>query len=415
MKKLLLILAIQLIGWKTSFAAVQLYLTGSTSTCPGTTERYEFSTDNEKTFSYKIEVTNGYILEYGNQTGTIKRNQHSTSVTISPYYGSASSQSPYVLVQWTTLIGATGTVTFTAGTTRYTYVDYSDMQLKVAVGSSSITDTVPYSASCDIERIGFSIPEVSGASSYNWQNTLGWSLIQTFNNGGYTYATFSSNGSTATSGQVTVGVINSGCPSTNSTKTFQVTRPAGDHIINGPDVVPPGQYADYTAPDGRNYNWFVSTDNGWRIVSGQGTNHIQVQAPTNNNLQLPIGAVYTDVCGQQQTGSKPVSTQVYEDSFAGAGHTAEQESAKQAVAATIIPEAAIYPNPVADELIISSGGQAGKALIYNSTGALVREIILNTESVRVLVNTRNLPAGSYQVKLKQAGLPAINRQIAIQH
>lgn len=415
----LLLLFIGLTCHLACLAEPALSISGNQNSCPGATERYYFNCDdsNAQTFTMSVD-NNGVIIEYGdNLSGTSTKGVSKQSVTIS-VDGARTGVTAYAVIKWGNVRGNTAKVTFGVSDPRIFQPGIYGTDVSVQIGSPDITGITAYTASCDNTQSVFSFPAVPGATAYNWQNTLGWSLVPNSVGviGGYVYATFDNNGSTAASGQVTVSALNGNCPSTNSTRTFAVTRNvgsySGNHTVSGPDVVPPGQFADYSAPDGGSYNWFVPS--GWRIVSGQGTNHIQVQSATNDHTQNPLGANYTDVCGQGQVGSKIVSTDQYDNSAVststdeGKATTKGDDPVQQ-----VAPALSIYPNPAVDELIVS--GVSTAVIVYNQVGAVVRKIEVPANVTTNSINTLSLANGLYNVQVLKADKVLLSRQIVIKH
>lgn len=414
MRQLLLLVALCLTHINCS--AIELYLSGSTATCPSSVTRYTFNTDADNSDLFGIDITNGYISSYHTPSGQNFYNQNTQSLNLTPN-GKAQG---YVDVTWTSSRGSVGTVTFLAQTPPPWYKPFQEYEqttsLTVQIGSPDITGTTlfePINSTCDHKILSFSIPVVAGANSYNWQNSFGWRLANTMVNGGYSSATFDSSISSITSGQVTVTAVNNSCPSNSSTKTFLVSRGPGPHAIEGPDDVPSGSYTKFYAPAGcTNYQWSVTGN--LSIMEGQGSDQVKVYVP-NPGI---ISVTYTDICGQNQLSDREVhSTGPAEP---GVPSTQDRQSGSSTntenklIAESVAKELAIYPNPVANELYISSIGE-DRVRIYNSKGALVNESNIAAESVRTSINTRALPNGTYHVHLFKAGKLLSEKQILIQH
>jgi hypothetical protein len=407
---------------------------GIQSTCPNTEVTYYFSNSDTKNTSYDITVSQeGIIVEYQNESGKITPVAASTqtrTINFSDTQNQATigGNGCYVKVLWGNFRGSLATIN--GGSNVPTYIPWNyprqEETLNVQIGSPDITGTIavePATTTCDSKTIGFSIPVVAGATSYNWQNSFGWRLSGSMINGGYAYGYFDAGTSTTTSGQVTVTAINSNCFSTNSTKTFLVTRGPGIHYIDGLDNMPGGTFAQYSGPVGcSNYSW--SVPNGWSIIEGHGTSSIKVQV-LNGYYQGNISLSYTDICGQRQVGNKYVtSTYVYDpgpftpgtqDRRANPGSgTAPTATTTEPAAQSVAPELAIYPNPVTSELKINANGE-GSVGIYNSVGALVREAHIAEGIVSISINTLDLPNGNYHVRLTKKGITTLDKQVSIIH
>lgn len=399
-------------------------LSGPQSICPNTTVTYRFGNNDTKNTSYSIDISQeGVIVEYQAESGNPvsvapSTNTRSISFPDTPNQTVSGGNGCYVTVLWGNFRGSTATIYGSSYVP--TYVPWREpvqaASLSVQIGSPDITGTTlfePTNSTCDHKILSFSIPVVAGANSYNWQNSLGWRLATTMINGGYSYATFDSSISSITSGQVTVTAVNNGCPSSSSTKTFLVSRGPGTHAIEGPDDVPSGSYTKFYAPAGcTNYQWSVTGN--LSIMEGQGSDQVKVYVP-NPGI---ISVTYTDICGQNQISDREVHSSGPAEP--GVPSTQDRQSGSSTntedkpIAKSVAKELAIYPNPVANELSVSSIGE-DKIMIYNSRGVLVNESNIAIESVRTLINTRALSSGTYYVRLFKEGKLLSEKQVLIQH
>jgi hypothetical protein len=389
-----------------------VYIKGETQPCPGTTTRYSISGDAANGFNIQINKDAGTIVEWTDFGGTKYSNVTSQEIS-TPGYSANSALS--VTIKWTNVRGTVGHLHVTTSNNGFFWNNnHGDRTYEIAVGSPDITSTTSTEVNCDIAHPIFSIPIVSGANSYSWRNTMGWVIENTYVNGGYASVTFSAINSTATSGQVTVTAMNSGCPSTNSTKTFTVSRATGTHYVVGPDNIPGGTRTVYNAPDGcSNYNW--SFPNGWIISQGQGTASVIVQV---NNADCPgdLYVTYIDLCGQPQIGTKYINSTYQSGPVPPSTQDVKGISASEdsGVAKSVTPEPGFYPNPATSQLTVNLG-EGGKAVIYNNLGAVVREIVFPVGSVSSSINTLSLPTGIYHIRLFRDGKQLLDKPLSVHH
>lgn len=69
------------------------------------------------------------------------------------------------------------------------------------------------------------------------------------------------------------------------------------------------------------------------------------------------------------------------------------------ISQTDIPKFSVYPNPVKDFLNISSNAKIKEISIYDLSGKLHKNEILNTENAKI--NVKDLPSGHYILKVKE--------------
>ncbi|MBB6609733.1 DUF3494 domain-containing protein [Pontibacter sp. Tf4] len=189
---------------------------------------------------------------------------------------------------WTIVSGqGTTTITVTAGATGTTI----SVIAKNACGNTSpaqiaavVTQSIPAkpgaitgtTATCVGKDQTYTVPAVSGATSYNWTVPAGWTIV-------------SQNGNTlivkagTTAGTISVAAVN-GCgtgPATTLAVTPITGAITGINGITGNAAVCVGGTATFSVPAGTNvskYTWEVPA--GWTIVSGQGTTEITVKSGT---------------------------------------------------------------------------------------------------------------------------------------
>ena len=75
----------------------------------------------------------------------------------------------------------------------------------------------------------------------------------------------------------------------------------------------------------------------------------------------------------------------------------------------------LYPNPVSNELTIQSDGQSGQVIIYDSQGAIRKTIDFHEGNIQTVINTNDLPSGTYQLRVLSKTLPTRSSQIVIRH
>ncbi len=134
----------------------------------------------------------------------------------------------------------------------------------------------------------FTVPAVSGASSYNWNFPAGFTITS---GSGTNSVTVSTSG--AATGNVTVQAVNAcGEVSANSPVAIvniNTTAPDAPTSISGSFLFCAPQTNTYTAnvPGVTNYEWGVPA--GWTITAGQGTGTVTIQFPNgaaSGNLQV---------------------------------------------------------------------------------------------------------------------------------
>jgi hypothetical protein len=77
--------------------------------------------------------------------------------------------------------------------------------------------------------------------------------------------------------------------------------------------------------------------------------------------------------------------------------------------------AASYPNPAVDALTVETTGQQGQATLFNASGRAYKTITLHEGTVQTVINTHDLPAGIYHLRIVQQGEAPVDKQIVIQH
>ncbi|GAB2528082.1 ice-binding family protein [Rufibacter soli] len=147
-----------------------------------------------------------------------------------------------------------------------------------AVKPGIITGPAALCASTD--ELVYSITAVNGASAYEWTLPAGWKLI-------------SGQGSTsikvtaaAGTGTISVKTVNGCSTSEPSTLTVTVSPPLAVNLqITDESSVCLGNQFSVPANPGVTFTWsIVTTEAGWSISSGQGTNKVTVKGPANATL-----------------------------------------------------------------------------------------------------------------------------------
>ena len=129
------------------------------------------------------------------------------------------------------------------------------------------------SAVCEGDTITFSTTAINGAMSYQWSYPTGWTALTAQNAATISFVAGN------TGGVVSVGGVNNcgvGVPS-NKSVTVNQAPPSG--VVTGTDTICQGQNGSFSyqlnpLPTGGSIQWAVPA--GWTLVSGQGTNSIDV-------------------------------------------------------------------------------------------------------------------------------------------
>lgn len=140
----------------------------------------------------------------------------------------------------------------------------------------------------------YTIPQVSGANSYNWQAPAGCTIT---NNGSNTVQIAYPNGFIMGTISVTVS-FNCG---SDALRTLNVTSQPQNTSIIGPACITPGQNYTYTINGGlgaSTFNWTLSGSG--TVLSGQGTNSVVVNYSTVFNAGI-LSVTPTSNCGTGQT------------------------------------------------------------------------------------------------------------------
>lgn len=150
-------------------------------------------------------------------------------------------------------------------------------------------------SACSNAAVTYSISAVSGATSYSWTLPSGWTGSST---GTTINVTTGSNG-----GTVSVTANNSCGSSPAATKSVSIngSSPAMPDVIvktGGIPKVCPGDVRTYTVPSlaGITYQW--TPPSGAVIVSGQGTNSVQLSFTSNFSSSGTLSVVAQNNCGQ---------------------------------------------------------------------------------------------------------------------
>ncbi|RAU84345.1 ice-binding family protein [Pontibacter arcticus] len=173
----------------------------------------------------------------------------------------------------------------------------SSLQVQPVLGPPKMPASIIGSEfTCANTTATYQIPNITGATGYNWTIPTGWTLVSGQNT---TTITVTAN---ATAGKVTVTASNA-CGSSAPLEllvTPLVTPPATP-VISGPAEVCEGVagfvYEVATVPGVSSYTWEAPAD--WTIT-GQGTNKISVKA---GKTQGKVSVKLTNECGLSSTGS----------------------------------------------------------------------------------------------------------------
>jgi len=301
--------------------------------------------------------------------------------------------------------------------------------------------TGPLSACQGQSGLIYSIPVVSGATTYNWTVPIGWSIISGQGTNFITVTTGNLTGDicvqalnkcAASAGEcLTVTIISSPSKPASIIGNSTICAQSGDLKYNVTSVIGASSYI-WTLPS------------GWSFVSGQGNDTIIVNAGTNTGnisvyaqnscgvsgtkeqlilvYPLPSQPVITKL-GKDLLSSETFGNQWYLDTNAIAGATSQTYTPNKTgwykvivtdangCKSTSIPVyyiytsgvnqdfenlVVIYPNPSDNKMIIQSGNLISEVYIYNALG----EIVWSTNSIHTdRIEIEHLNVGIYLAKI----------------
>lgn len=342
---------------------VQTTVTGPSNVCPNEVAGYLVSVNIDTFKKVWAEVTNGVFTA-----------NNSNQIVIFPPGTEEFFVGPVPLtVRWNNQNGITGTLDV-SGYWKFLGLVFSDDALvDVPIGSPPVGQfTAAYVASCGEDVSGFTIAPVVGATSYEWENTLGWTT-------GSTGPTGSFNSMTSTiSGAVKVTAINSNC-NISSNRTISVSRDAYVPFISGDDVVPPNNNETFLTVKGSNFDW--TQPSGWTNMGSQGNFYMQIQAPSYSSSGY-VHVSYLDACGNPGEASKFVSTEPYEENFR---HGRDEEFL-------------VFPNPTSDRLFVEHRFQTPyKVIIKTEAGEVVQSSVQSQNNATI--DLEKLKEGRYFVEI----------------
>jgi hypothetical protein len=349
-----------------------LTLVGATSACASEEKVYSAYLANPFYVYAWFRVTNGIILE-----------NNSTEIESSATNG----HEPTITVRWNNQNGIQGKVEAIGYWNDWPYsFSTNKEELYVDIGSPPIGQfTAVHVAPCSESSSAFSVAPITGATSYSWSNTLGWSTAST----GAT-ATFTATTST-TSGTVSVTAINANC-SVNSTRTISVSRDATIPFVEGDEVVPPNNNETFITVRGSNFYW--TPPSGWTTMGSQGNYFMQIQAPSYSSAGY-VSVTYVDACGVSGETSKFVSTEPYEEDFRSGGGE---------------EELLVFPNPTSNYLFVRGRKKEGfAAIIRTEYGELIQQTLHAPGETNIDVS--KLAEGRYFVQITSGEKTKIKRLV----
>lgn len=207
---------------------------------------------------------------------------------------------------WTAPVAGTGSVTFYGSFARSTgsAVKLSTLTVTEQTGGSLPGAAGPISGPssvCQNSIATFSVGSITGATGYSWSVPAGASITS----GQGTTAVTVNFGPSATSGIISVygtNVSGNGASSSLPVAVNSLPVPAG--VITGISTPCAGSTQNYsvTPASGVSYTWFVP--GGSAIISGQGSNSIQVlTGNSNGNIEV----VPVNSCGSGSGSNLPIS------------------------------------------------------------------------------------------------------------
>ena len=266
-----------------------------------------------------------------------------------------------------------------------------------------VVNNIPHSPSvingpsvvlCNALTTTYSIVPVSGATSYIWTVPNGATIIsgQGTSSIEVNFAAVTNNNGGCNNNSICVKA-NNDCGSSCAACLSVSTSLQGTVSINGPSSVSRNQIVTYTSAIliGANvYTWNVP--NGWVILSGLGTNSIQVRTGSQSGS---VKVTPSNVCGSGNAAYKYV--RVSSSNGSCSGH--EEDKSFENNTANLNAEINIWPNPVSDYLNIDAGRlQPIKIEMLDRQGKLVLTTNLTT---RIGVN--ELASGIYFLRVYTNG------------
>ncbi len=295
--------------------------TGIINNVPAGTHEYTVTDDNGCSVTKTITIEQPSQLVATAVAGTIQCVGGTTTVAV----GASGGTAPY---------SGTGVMSnVSAGTYTYTVTDDKGCTATKTITVSDGTGTAPakpgditgpYLNLCGGGTFTYKISAVSGATSYTWIVPSGFTVQ---NLGTTAKITIPSSFST----KAVIGVrANNNCGSSavNSLTLYAVSPDPSTGIV-GPSNVAPGSKAFYSLPAGAGVTYTWVAPPGSSILSGQGTNRVQIQFPNSTGSGF-VKVTVSNACGSSPQGKKAVTV-------GGAAKTSVDVIAKTTLKA--------YPNP----------------------------------------------------------------------
>ena len=253
----------------------------------------------------------------------------------------------------------------------------------IICGAAVYTITNNTMTSVSQTTLNYSVTEVAGMN-YTWSVPTGMTIAS---GQGTSAIVVTVAPSSFTSGQITVTAASSSSPTcVSSARTLSITK--GISTITGPTALCGLTTATYSVPSasGLAFTWNVPT---WMtIVSGQGTNQINVAIASSGTSAQTLSLSLTTNCGTQEL-STTVGCGLYTqlaNTFCGQ----TLASINSGIAATIIPSATSYTfaitynnqtyNVVSSDCWITLSEAVGMPLVYGATYAIKVSIQNGTSS-----------------------------------
>ena len=234
------------------------------------------------------------------------------------------------------------------------------------------------------QTMTYSVPTVSGVTSYNWSVPSG-ATISSANGSNSIDITFPSN---FTTGQLCVTAVN-GCGSSSPRCINIKGAPNTPAVINGPATVCAGDqglaYSVAPVSGAAGYVWVVPA--GATIIAGQNTTSILVDWGTSSGT---IAVTLNNLCGPSGTKTKNVVVNCR-------------------ISASILPGASViaYPNPVSSELTLSV--TTDKSSKFNIVLLDLSGRVISTEQVNISqgeylhkMDVSNLAKGMYMLNISNS-------------
>ena len=257
-----------------------------------------------------------------------------------------------------------------------------DWYFPTTATSSSVTLAV-----CKNTSQTFTVRSVPFATSYQWSLPSGATGTSTTNSITVQFGNNFSGGNICVTPVNACGAGTTFCKAitllnTPPTGRLQITGPSAPHISGNYSVAPISGATSYT--------WSVS-NNTAIIVSGQGTNNIQLEAlPGFTRANLSVRASNCRGNGSSATMMLNAST---------------PSPSRPRLSQSVLEDISVYPNPSNGQFILNTPSMELDAIleVYSTEGRLVYQTIIPAHTNQTSIDLQQPAAGLYQVRVVAGG------------